>query len=384
MNRRVLVLALALLLLGVPAASAQPDDPVDDLLGKKDPEPTRAGTPLESAKDDVVPGEPEAPDVGFLSGLLNGAAGLVSDVGSAIADGVAGVGLALGDFLATVFIGVWDGATWAIGTAFDGTVTAVFWSVTGVWGLMTGTILGTVRIIGTITGGVWSGIEGIAFGIASLRPVGVSEGAWAGSVAVAATGASAAANFGLLEALRRFGWTAGAGVPLFSRIAKDDILEHPLRAEIFETIKTNPGIHISALSRQVDAGWGTTIHHLRKLQEKELVAVRMVNNQKCFFHNGGSAGRSTWTQLPELKNETASRIAHFILANPLSPVTSISEQLAISPSLVSHHVRKLEKAGVVEKHRDGRFVKLAVTEQARGAIFGEAAAVPAVDLPVAA
>lgn len=373
MNRHVVLVSLLATVLFAPGALAEHDGGLPGIL-PHDPEPQTNGPDLGETTGDLVPEEgPVEADTSLVEDLLSGAADLVSGIGGAIADGTFAVIGAIGSF----FGAVWSGVTWAAvgiatGTgiaaarAFDG----VLWSVTGVAGLMGDAVTGTFRLIGDGVVGLWNGLDKIAGGIAGARPDGMSEAAWAGTVATSAAGASAAANYGLFEWLRRAGWL-GAGVPLFSRIAKDDILEHPLRAEIFDAIKASPGIHISALARTVDAGWGTTIHHLRKLQEKELVAVRMVNNQKCYFQNGGDVSRSAWTQLPELKNATANRIAQYILNRPLSPVTSVSDELGLSPSLVSHHVRKLERAGVVEKIRDGRFVKLAVTDAARTSLFHE-------------
>lgn len=365
MFRRLLPVFILMTLALAPTATAGPpgEDPLQGILPGDEGPVGDGGQVLDDTAGDVVPPTPEVDaDTSFLGGLLAGAGDLVSDLGAALASGVSSFVGAIGTF----FGAIWAGSAFLAVGAFNG----VLWSVTGVAGLMGRALMGGVQGLGATVNAAIAGIDAMAAGLAGLRPEGMSETAWAGTVAASAAGATAAANYGLMEYLRRLGWL-GAGVPLFSRIAKDDILDHPLRSEIFEAIKASPGIHISALSRTVDAGWGTTIHHLRKLQEKELVAVRTVNNQKCYFHNGGNITRSAWTQIPELKHDTANKIAQYILSRPLSPVTSVSTDLGLSPSLVSHHVRKLERAGVVEKIRDGRFVKLSVTAAARVSVFGE-------------
>ncbi len=368
------VLVLLLVASTAQVALAQLPDLPDQLPGEDDPSPPTPDGALDEAKGQLPEDAPVAADTSLLDRILGGAGDLVSGVGDALADGVKGALSAVGDFFAFL----WDGTVGAVvgigrglGVVGDG----IWWSVTGVASLMGTLLTGTFRALGDGATAAWALLASAALGLASLRPEGMSEAAWAGTVATGATAASAAANLGLLNRLKKAGWLT-AGAPLFTRIAKDDILDHPLRAEIFEAIKASPGIHISALARTVDAGWGTTIHHLRKLQEKELIAVRTVNNQKCYFHNGGAVTRSAWTQLPELKNETAHRIAQYVLARPLSPVTDVSDSLGISPSLVSHHVRKLERAGVLEKVRDGRFVKLVVPEAARATVFGEPTQAP--------
>ncbi len=292
--------------------------------------------------------------------LLSDAGGLLESVGGVLETGVTQAGLLAASALGTA------GA--AIATAFAATGDALIWSIGGVYGLITGTVKTGFELVGAVVTGAWALLATLATSAALGRPTAMSQTAWVGTVAMGATAVSAAGHFGLWNLLRRFGWI-GAGLPLFSRIEKDDLLDHPLRSEIYEVIKTSPGIHISQLARTVDAGWGTTIHHLRKLKENDMVAVRMVNNQKCYFINGGGTGRDTWGAISHLKNETARRIAEFVYAHPLIAVTEVSKRLGMSASLVSHHVAKLTRAGVLEKVRDGRFIRLAVTKSASTTMF---------------
>lgn len=362
MLRKVLVAIVTLLILAAPAYAQAEEDPdeggdpvsnttnqVKDAVGDGETDPVASKEVLDDPAAQVLADGPAA-GVPLLERLLSGTGDLIAGAGAAIANAFS----ALGSGLASLVMGIGQG---------------FLWSITGVAAIMAGAI----AFAGSVIEGMFAAVGWVMTNILGLygrlQPNGVSDEAWAGGAAVAGAGTVVAAQAGIAHWLRKLGWL-GAGIPLFSRIAKDDILDHPLRSTIFETIRTNPGIHVSALSRAVDAGWGTTVHHLRKLQEKEMVAVRLVNNQKCFFENGGSYGRSTWEQISELKNPTAQRVARFVLDHPLQPLTGVSDALQISPSLVSHHVSKMVKAGILQKVRDGRFVKLAVTEEARHQLFG--------------
>ncbi|MBW3581968.1 MAG: ArsR family transcriptional regulator [Euryarchaeota archaeon] len=374
MLRAVIAILFALLVAIAPSAQADPDPLPSNPLADPDeeePQPTAGEDALAKTQADVL--DAKAKEPGILEGLLDDTLGMVGDAGSALVGGVGSAFAAIGTGITALFAALGSAAVWTwngLMAGGRGLGTGLLWSVTGVGTLMGDAIVGTGRAIGDTFIAIGDGLHMAAAAFAQLRPDSVPPSAWAGVAAASTASAAAGGNIGLYTLLRKLGWAA-PGIGMFTRISKEDILEHPLRNEIHDAIKTNPGIHVSALSRLVDAGWGTTVHHLKKLQDKELIAVRNVNNQKCYFLNGGGIGRDRWVQMSELKNETAGRIAQFILAHPFQTLTGISETLRLSPSLVSHHVSKLVKAGVLEKVRDGRFVKIAVTQDAREGLFGE-------------
>ena len=201
----------------------------------------------------------------------------------------------------------------------------------------------------------------------------------AGSAAVAGSG-----GWGLWAAAKKF-LPGLMTMPLFSRIEKGQLLDHPVRNQIFETIKSNPGIHISEIARVTGAGWGTTIHHLRKLRASNMVCIRDVNHQKCYFVNGGVFSPQEMVALSELKNDKAMRLALYVRDHPGVAVTELAAATSISPSLVSFHANKLVKAGLLEKRRDGKAVRLLVPESARQRILANEqllASVPTSGVPV--
>lgn len=181
------------------------------------------------------------------------------------------------------------------------------------------------------------------------------------SAAIASTTLLLAACFGgLCIGWQRYG-SLGA-IPLFTRIAKSELLEHRLRNEIFELIKSNPGINVSEISRRLDVAWGTTTHHLQKLRAERYVSIRLVANQKCYFPNGGTYTAQEMDVLSATKHPTARRIAEYVVQSGSCTHGQIVRELGVVPALVSFHVQKLVTAGLVERRRDGRrtiFTRLA-------------------------
>ncbi|MEK6984823.1 MAG: helix-turn-helix domain-containing protein [Candidatus Thermoplasmatota archaeon] len=220
--------------------------------------------------------------------------------------------------------------------------------------------------------------------VGSLRPRKLPEPAFVAIVATGTAASATAAAVGLWEAIRRFGFLAGLpAVAGFSRIEDDELLKHPMRARVFSTIQANPGIHASELARRLDVGWGTIVHHLEKLQKGELVAIRKVNNQKCFFEMGGKVSRVDMAIAGAVRSDSASHIAAFVQSHPMTSQKALAGALNISPALASFHVKKLVHLGVLEKARRGKETLLSTTESLRRVLAGESGAVPQAPVLVA-
>lgn len=202
-----------------------------------------------------------------------------------------------------------------------------------------------------ILAGLFAGFEGgVATFATATRVVADNPAQSAGIAAVTI------AVLGLLSSLawaaQRYG-SLGA-IPLFSRIAKSQLLDHPVRSQIYELIRANPGVNVSEISRLLDLAWGTTTHHLQKLRQDRLVAIRVVSNQKCYFPNAGAFTPHEMDVLSATKNPTARRMAELVVKEGPHTHGEITRALGVSPALVSFYAERLVGAGVLARHRDGR------------------------------
>ncbi|MEA3203710.1 MAG: hypothetical protein QOI63_1389 [Thermoplasmata archaeon] len=277
--------------------------------------------------------------------------------GVATIEGLAGLGHATGLALAAAG----NGLSAAASVVGDGALAAT---------TATGAALAWV-------GGQVAALASLYMGLVStLRPRAFPETAF---LAVAGAGAAATAGvsgYGLLHLARRFGWLAGlSGMAGFSRIEDDDILKHPMRAQVFQVIQGNPGIHASELGRRMGTGWGTIVHHLDKLEKGRLVAVRKVNNQKCYFEAGGKVSRQDMAVAGAVRGDSANRITSYVAAHPMTSQKALAGDLGISPALASFHVKKLVGMGVLDKVRSGKETLLTTTDALRRIVAGESAAV---------
>jgi DNA-binding MarR family transcriptional regulator len=264
----------------------------------------------------------------------------------------------VGEFFAGVGKGIGDGAS-----AVSGGVGAAF---VGAGALM----LALVKPIASL--------------FIAIQPSWIGSNLWAGVAAsstATAIGGAQAGSWYLWKKLLPLGF----GLPLFSRIEKDELLENDRRARIFELIRQNPGIHLSDIARQLDYAWGTTLHHLRKLRADRLIMFKEIGHHKSFFVNGSGLSETQMQAMSLIKNGTLSKLASYLEEHPRVSLKELSEALQISPPLAAFHIRKLEKAGLVQKVRDGKSVRLSTTAALpAGFLRGLGATAPAPEVQGAA
>jgi DNA-binding transcriptional ArsR family regulator len=160
-------------------------------------------------------------------------------------------------------------------------------------------------------------------------------------------------------------WPAIKGLPalgLFSRVTGDQLLEHPMRADLMRRIEAEPGVHYQSLLRATGAGKGGLEHHLRKLEEGRLVRAVRGSRYTCYFP--WAASQSVRAAAPALKSEGARRILEAVQRKPGITGHEVALQTGLSPSSVSEHVARLAAAGLVSPSREGRVQRLQATHAA--------------------
>lgn len=159
---------------------------------------------------------------------------------------------------------------------------------------------------------------------------------------------------------------SGGVMGLFSRLRGDRLLEHPARSRLVDIVEAHPGIHFQELVRQADKGRGATAHHLGALVDKGLLLRRDVGGYACYF-----PPTTTRTQLAAagaVKADGARRILAAVAAQPGQPAGEVARHAGVDASTVTHHVRRLEAAGLVSSRKEGRTVLLEPTAAAAAAL----------------
>ena len=194
------------------------------------------------------------------------------------------------------------------------------------------------------------------------------------AVALAAPPAIAAA--GALALLHAFGglrFLAVAGVALYSRLAKSELLDNEHRDKVYKLVQETPGIGLTEIAQRTGMGWGTTVYHLDRLERAQMLASERVGMHRCYFPMG-TVPRGARKGIGTLKADTTRSVAAFLVERPGASQTDLCEGLGLSASAASKQVTKLESAGLVRRERDGKTVRLFPSDGLSPLLGGDAPA----------
>ncbi len=152
---------------------------------------------------------------------------------------------------------------------------------------------------------------------------------------------------GLEWGRQAFGWG------FFSRIDDDKLLDHPLRSRLQQTILENPGLPVGELCLRIGASWGTTVHHLRRLERGRLVLSQRGRAGRLYFPINSTVSnvREAWAAT---SSETARKIARFVHDHPGTDQKTVCLALGLRNPAASKHLGRFEQLGLVASRFEAR------------------------------
>lgn len=201
------------------------------------------------------------------------------------------------------------------------------------------------------------GVEEVDLTVRTASDAGADETpgwAWAlGLGSVTAAGAGVAA-FRYHDGFRW--WWLSLFAPLYTRLARSELLDHDTRAEIYNHLDEHPGTHLRQLKRELDLKHGTLLHHLQMLEDQEMIRSVKDGMYRRFYL---SEDAPTHGGTPS----TRERVERAILAEPGTTNQAIAEALDEQASTIHYHVDSLVEEDRVRKEREGRKVRLYPSEE---------------------
>jgi DNA-binding MarR family transcriptional regulator len=138
-------------------------------------------------------------------------------------------------------------------------------------------------------------------------------------------------------------------VPGFTRLEKDEVLEHSKRDELYKFIKTNPGPSFSDLRRELDLSNGTLVHHLRILEAQEYVKPVRDGFRTRFYIRGPKVVPTSYL------TRTQIQLIDAIAANPGLTQKELSLVLGLPRESISYHTKQLAAKGQLQIQQDGKW-----------------------------
>lgn len=136
--------------------------------------------------------------------------------------------------------------------------------------------------------------------------------------------------------------------PLFARLTRRDVTDHPLRARILSAAARQPGITAADLARDEGINLGTLDYHVSVLvRDGQLRAVKAGRNRLLFMPGAGVDVE----RVAEVSVQGRGEVARAILQEPGVHASAIADRLGLSRATVHHHLAKLEAAGLIRVER---------------------------------
>ncbi|MGB0651690.1 MAG: winged helix-turn-helix transcriptional regulator [Thermoplasmatota archaeon] len=148
------------------------------------------------------------------------------------------------------------------------------------------------------------------------------------------------------------------GIGGLRHVDRHNVLEHPLREQLMQCLKVEPGLHLRELANRYETAVTNTQWHLRKLEMAGLVKTQKVQGRRLYYPTeGGVQARERALQNAALRNPNAVKVLEFLMASPGSNQRTMAEALKINPGTIRWHLRRLESSGLLRSMPDGSQIR---------------------------
>ena len=174
-----------------------------------------------------------------------------------------------------------------------------------------------------------------------------------GAVAAVGIGAWLLIILGLTEN-GKYGLFKFLVVPLYTKIRREEVLDHFTRGRIYGMIESSPGVHYTLIKKKVGVGNGTLTYHLSTLEREGFIRSEWDGLYKRFYPaQMASVPGEAVLELSSVQNELLGHIR----ASPGISQKEISDLTGFSKRVISYHIGQMAQARVIRVERDGKKVR---------------------------
>ncbi len=135
----------------------------------------------------------------------------------------------------------------------------------------------------------------------------------------------------------------------------EEVLAVKTRRELYQYVRSNPGFHLREIARALNLSITLADYHLRFLEKNELVSWTMDGEYKRYYPRsqpGDTGSRPALTEeqkriLAYLRQPVPFRVLAFLMEREAATHKEILEHVPVSPSTLSHHLKKMQYAGIL-------------------------------------
>jgi DNA-binding transcriptional ArsR family regulator len=147
-------------------------------------------------------------------------------------------------------------------------------------------------------------------------------------------------------------------VPMYSKLKKEDVLDHFVRGQIYGLIRVSPGAHYNLIKQRLDLTNGVLSYHLSTLEREGYILSEMDGIYKRFYPNHVKFE----VDYPIFLSKLQERIVDFIKSKPGITQKEVAKELDLSTSTVNDNIQVLKQANILDLRRDGKRTRCYLVE----------------------
>jgi predicted transcriptional regulator len=140
----------------------------------------------------------------------------------------------------------------------------------------------------------------------------------------------------------------GFFIPLYTKLKKEEILDHFTRGKIYGYIVANPGDHYNSIKKALELSDGSFSHHIHILEKEGIIKSARDGTYRRFYppgmripDNGGSLKKSQLLIMEKIRE------------SPGISQKDIASLLGVSSPTVNYHLKELLHLGIIMGERAG-------------------------------
>ncbi len=134
---------------------------------------------------------------------------------------------------------------------------------------------------------------------------------------------------------------------------RKEALELEVRRDIFDKVSKYPGTYLREIQSDLDLSIGQVEYHLNYLEDKGILSSKIVDNRKRYFVDD-EVDYPDRKIISILRQELPRQILIKLLNDGRTGFSEIHNDVDVSKSTLSFHLKKLTKKKLVDFEKDGR------------------------------
>jgi len=137
----------------------------------------------------------------------------------------------------------------------------------------------------------------------------------------------------------------------------EDVLAVKTRRDLYQFVRQNPGFHLREIARSLNLSITLADYHLRFLEKHDLASATMDGEYKRYYPRSMPGDQDSRPALSDqqkavlayLRQPVPLKVLAFLMERDFATHKEILEHVPVSPSTLSHHLKKMQFAGILAR-----------------------------------